>query len=194
MNTLLLDSSNTLLAVGLVKDNVLVDEIQYECWQRQSENMIPEINNILIKNNLSPKEVDEIVVTIGPGSYTGVRIALTIAKVYAYALKIRCYAVSSLKALCPNNEKCVCVINARSSRSYVCVLDNGQIVLDDCIRTNEEVLKFLDENKEYKVFGNSKYLGIESFESNILENMLNLRDNETLVDDIFTLKAVYLKD
>ena len=81
MYSLLLDSSNTKLAVGIAKDDILLDKIYYDAWQRQSEFMIQEINNILSRNKILPSQISEIIVTDGPGSYTGVRISLTIAKV-----------------------------------------------------------------------------------------------------------------
>ena len=91
MYSLILDSSNVELIVGLANDDVKIAEIRYDAWQRQSEFMIQEISNILKRANISPKEIGEVITTIGPGSYTGVRISLTIAKVYAYALKIPLY-------------------------------------------------------------------------------------------------------
>ena len=88
MNSLILDSSDKYLEVSVAVDNKIVIRTAYECWQKQSENMIPEIDKALKEANIKPKEINEILVTVGPGSYTGVRIALTVAKVYAYALKI----------------------------------------------------------------------------------------------------------
>ena len=80
---LLLDSSNTSLTVALANKDSLIDEISYEAWQTQSEHMIPEINNLLNKHNVRRNDIIGVMVSIGPGSYTGVRIALTIAKVIA---------------------------------------------------------------------------------------------------------------
>ena len=92
MYQLLLDSSNIYLSVGLAKDGKVVDSIFYNAWQRQSELMVTEVDNILKRNNIDKKELDAVVVGIGPGSYTGVRIGVTIAKTIAYALKIKVYA------------------------------------------------------------------------------------------------------
>src|SRR5699024_3404058 len=57
------------------------------------------IENMLKKANIEPKDLTEIVVANGPGSYTGLRIGITTAKTLAYALNIPVYEVSSLKAL-----------------------------------------------------------------------------------------------
>ena len=81
MFTILLDSSNKDLYVGLLKDKTLIDEITYQAWQRQSEYMIVELEKILFRNNVNKKDISKVMVGVGPGSYTGVRIALTIAKI-----------------------------------------------------------------------------------------------------------------
>lgn len=194
MITLLLDSSNTLLVVGLAKDNKVIDKTIYKAWQKQSEFMILEIEKILKRNNVDPKSVGEIVVSKGPGSYTGVRIALTIAKIYGYALNIPVFAVSSLQMLMEKNKPSICLMNARSARSYIGVYNNNEILMNDQVLTNEEVKKYIEEHPEYEVMGEVSYLNLEEKESDILNNMLFLRNENSKVENILTLKAIYLKD
>ena len=81
MLSLLLDSSNTNLSVGVCKNGQIVYNHSFSCWQRQSELMIPEIEKALKELNLELLDFDEVVCGKGPGSYTGVRISLTIAKI-----------------------------------------------------------------------------------------------------------------
>jgi len=194
MYSLILDSTNVKLNVGLAKDNVLIDEISYECWQKQSEMMIPEIKKILENNIVSPKDINEILVTIGPGSYTGVRIALTIAKVYAYCLNIPCYFFSSLMVLENYNKKSICVINARSNRSYFGVYDKNKVLVSDTIKTNDEVINYINNHQDYAVCGDTDYLNIDGENNSVSSNMILLKDNSHLVKDIMSLKAIYLKD
>ena len=195
MLTLILDSADKNLLVALFKDGKKLDEISYEAWQRQSELMIPELKNILDRNKINPKEVNQIVVTLGPGSYTGVRIALTIAKIYAMSLSIPCYAVSSLGALKNKEGTSICLINARSNRSYFGVYDaNGEAIISDKVLKNDEVLNYINEHKSYHVCGDTAYLNISGENNDIASNMYSLRSKKTLVDNILALKAVYLKD
>lgn len=194
MITLLLDSSNTLLVVGLAKDDKIIDEIIYEAWQKQSEFMILEIEKILKRNEINPKEVGEIIVSKGPGSYTGVRIALTIAKIYGYALNIPVFAVSSLQMLEKRDEISICLMNARSQRSYFGVYKNDEVIVEDKVLTNEEVKKYILDHPDYKVMGEVSYLSLNEEKSDILNNMLRLKSEKTKVENILTLKAIYLKD
>lgn len=206
MYTLLLDSSNKLLVAGLAKDNKVIDYIIYEAWQKQSEYMIKEIKNIFTRNNIDPKEINEIIVTKGPGSYTGLRIALTIAKIYGYILNIPVYALSSLEILLDSKEdniNTICLMNARSSRSYIGIYSsNKEVLLEDKVLTNEEVKTLIKNNPTYKVSGDISYLNLDLDNTNyydlsnldLLNNMLYLKDESNKVENILTLKAIYLKD
>lgn len=193
MVTVLLDSSNTNLSVGVARDNLLLESISYEAWQRQSEYMIPELNKLLDEYQISKEEIGEVIVAKGPGSYTGVRIAITIAKTIAVALNAKLYAVSSLRAqkngACPS----ICLINARSGRSYIGAYEGSKILLEDQIMKNEDVMNYINEHPNYSVCGDTKYLGIEGVEPNNIKEMLNLKDSLESINPL-SLKPVYMKD
>ena len=193
MYQLLLDSSNVYLAVGLAKEGKVIDSIFYNAWQRQSELMVNEVDNILKRNKIDKKELDAVVVGIGPGSYTGVRIGVTIAKTIAYALKIKVYAMSSLSLLRYNDEPTICLFNARSNRSYFAVYEGKKAIVKDCVLTNEEVLSFINEHPNYKICGDTAQINKESEEISIISNLAKFDDGD-LVENIFALNPIYLKD
>ncbi len=194
MYRILLDSSNRDLAIGIGKEKVLIDSIQYEAWQRQSEYMIPELNRLLKKHHIDRSEIEGVVVSIGPGSYTGVRIALTIAKVMSLALSCPLYTVSSLQILRKKDNPSVCLMNARSQRSYIGIYQGKQTILRDTIWKNDEVLQFLKEHPQYAVCGDVSYLGLEGEASSVLEEMLALSYEKTPIENPLGLTPVYLKD
>ena len=193
MVTILLDSSNKNLSVGLARDNLLLEAISYEAWQQQSEYMIPELNKLLDKYNVSVDEIKKVIVAKGPGSYTGVRIAITIAKTIATALNAELFAVSSLRVQKDRKNPSICLINARSSRSYIGVYEGDSIILEDCIMRNDEVIKYIESHPSYSVCGDTKYLGITPVETDNIKEMLDL---EPVLESInpLSLKPVYLKD
>jgi len=193
MVTVLLDSSNTNLSVGVARDNLLLDYVSYEAWQRQSEFMIVELNKLLEKHNIAKEEIKEVIVAKGPGSYTGVRIAITIAKTIAVALDAKLYAVSSLRVQKDGAVPSICVINARSGRSYVGVYQDQEIIVNDCIMKNDEVLNYLNEHPDYVLCGEAAYLGKEGKQTNNLQEMLNLKDSLESINPL-SLKPVYMKD
>ena len=192
MYQLLLDSSNKFLSVGLAKDGKVVDKISYEAWQRQSEMMVTEVGNILKRNNLQNSDLDGVVVGIGPGSYTGVRIGVTIAKTIAYSLKIKAYAKSSLSLLKHLELPTICVFNARSGRSYFGVYEGKKVVEKDTVLENEKVLDYIKAHPDYLVNGDTYQLGLESDKFDIIDNLADFDKNEEV--DVFRLNPVYLKD
>ena len=193
MYTVLLDSSNTNLSVGLARDNLLLENISYEAWQQQSEYMIPELNKLLEKYSVKKEEISAVMVAKGPGSYTGVRIAITIAKTMAVALGCKLYAVSSLRVQKDGKNPSICLINARSGRSYIGVYEGNETVLEDQIMKNDEVLKYIADHPSYSVCGDVKYLGLEVKETNNVLEMLNLKEALENVNPL-SLKPVYMKD
>ena len=193
MITILLDSSNTNLSVGIAKDNLLLESISYEAWQQQSEYMIPELSKLLEKYGVNKDDIEEVVVAMGPESYTGVRIAITIAKTIAVALNTKLYPVSSLRVLKDGDVPSICLINARSGRSYFGVFKGNDVIISDRIMKNDEVLAYITEHPGYSICGDTKYLGLEGKQTNNIQEMLNLKEALSDVNPL-SLKPVYMKD
>ena len=193
MACIVLDSSNTDLFVGIIQDGKSLDSVFYECWQMQSEKMIVELDSLLQKHNLIRENIDSLIVSIGPGSYTGVRIAVTIAKVIAVALNCDIYTVSSLRILAKFDKPSICLINARSDRSYFAVYYKNQVIIEDCIKQNSEVLDFIKEHPDYLVCGDTEYLGNRGFKENFIEQFIALKPYLQKVDPL-SIKPLYLKD
>ncbi|HOJ45680.1 MAG TPA: tRNA (adenosine(37)-N6)-threonylcarbamoyltransferase complex dimerization subunit type 1 TsaB [Bacilli bacterium] len=191
---LLLDSSSTQLSVALSDGTAIINKKSYYAWQSQSELMIPEIINLLKEANLDFKALHALAVSIGPGSYTGVRIALTIAKIIGYALHIPVYTGSSLQMLRNGDQPTICLINARSGRSYFGVYQGSKILVSDSILTNEQVLEYIGNHPDYSLGGALDYLGLQSHEVDIFANLLALTKSVAPINDIHALKPVYLKD
>lgn len=193
MNTLLLDSSAEYLSVALKTDKEFL-KLRYECFQRQSEFMIVEIDKLLKKANIEAKDVNEILLSEGPGSYTGLRISLTIAKIYGYSLNIPVYVYSSLDILKNKDKPSICLMNARSKRCYIGVYDKANCLVKDQVMSNEDVLKYISDHLDYAICGNTSYLDIKGENNDIFENMLAYKSEDKKVKDILSLKALYLKD
>ena len=194
MKTLLLDSSNTDLTIGICIDNEIKYRVLYPCWQRQSELMIPELEKGLKELNLSLKDFDEVVCGMGPGSYTGVRISLTIAKTICTLLDTKLKLISSLRVMGDKNSKYISLMNARSSRSYIGVYDKENIVLEDTVMTNDEVKQYIENHSDFEVIGDCSYIDISAKKPNILEGLLSFKDVVKPVEDVLSVKPLYLKD
>jgi tRNA threonylcarbamoyladenosine biosynthesis protein TsaB len=99
MRILSIDTSNYALGIGLLDDDQVLGEYISNIKKNHSVRVMPAIQTIMNECNLKPSDLTKIVVAKGPGSYTGVRIGVTIAKTLAWTLNIPLTGVSSLEVL-----------------------------------------------------------------------------------------------
>jgi tRNA threonylcarbamoyladenosine biosynthesis protein TsaB len=102
MKILAIDSSNNVMGVAVTDGNRVVGEYVTNVQKNHSVRLMPAINQVLRDCGIKPKELEKIVVAAGPGSYTGVRIGVTIAKTLAWSLNIPLVGISSLAAVAIN--------------------------------------------------------------------------------------------
>jgi tRNA threonylcarbamoyladenosine biosynthesis protein TsaB len=125
MLILALDSSTRVGSVALVSDGALEAEYTLSVQRTHAERLLPAIAQVLKDSGRVPADLDVVAVTRGPGSFTGIRIALATAKGLAYALRRPLVGVSTLSALaygvarladfaCP-------LIDARRGEAYTAV-------------------------------------------------------------------------
>ena len=88
MKLLAMDTSNQTLAVAVLENEKLLAHFQLNRKMNHSLTLMPAIESVMQASGLEPADLDRIVVAKGPGSYTGIRIAVTTAKTLAETLKI----------------------------------------------------------------------------------------------------------
>lgn len=94
-----IDTATTTAGAALIEDDRLVAEVCTEATAGHAERLLPAIEGVLAEAGRHRSEIDTIAVSVGPGSYTGLRIGVTTAKVLAYAWRCRLVAVGTLDAL-----------------------------------------------------------------------------------------------
>lgn len=118
MRILFLSSSTTNLVVAIIIDGKIACQNINNYNQDMSSHIMVVLDEAFKTANIRPEELDKIMVTNGPGSFTGIRIGLSVAKTMAYALNIPVIPISTLEMLASgSNEKVVSLIDAR--RGYV---------------------------------------------------------------------------
>lgn len=112
MYTLFLDTHDELITVALYSEkNIIVKD--RESYHSHAVYFVPMIRDILRENDLTVKNIKDIVCVNGPGSFTGLRIGLSVAKTLAYSLSIPIYLISSLESYLVSsnlNGKKMCVV------------------------------------------------------------------------------------
>jgi tRNA threonylcarbamoyladenosine biosynthesis protein TsaB len=99
MTILAIDTSNYPLGVALIEDNQVLGEYITNLKKNHSVRIMPAIQTLMKDCERVPAQLTKIVVAKGPGSYTGVRIGVTIAKTMAWSLKIPLVGISSLEII-----------------------------------------------------------------------------------------------
>lgn len=206
MTTLLIDTSNQPLAVAIMNENQILLNHQSNIKKNHSLQLMPVIENILKEANIVPKDLTEIVVANGPGSYTGLRIGITTAKTLAYALNIPVYEVSSLKALAHTTDikdtLIVPIFDARRSHVFTGVYkyENDVLinVMEDKYISIEALKEYLESlNKTYIFVGKDAEKLQDQLAGEIksyLPDASRMYDiKEEAVENVHELKPRYLK-
>lgn len=159
MITLFIDTSNQDVSIALLKDGKVINKITKSIPNEHSKYAVSYIDEVLKKSEITPKEVQSIMVVNGPGSFTGVRIGLTIAKVYALLNNIKVTLISSLKCLAIGNNKnkyILSLINARNDNYYIGFYDNNyNDVINEHFGNIEEVNDIINKYNDVLVVSNN---------------------------------------
>lgn len=148
MYSLFIDTHDTDLVIALYKDKKIIDKEIRESLRNHSDYTMPIIDDIIKRNNLTINSINEILVITGPGSFTGVRIGVTISKMLAYTLdipikqmdSITMYGVSDI-----NTEKKLVLIHDVKG-SYGGVFINNELKGELFYKSNLEMEEFIKKN------------------------------------------------
>ncbi|MCY7008841.1 tRNA (adenosine(37)-N6)-threonylcarbamoyltransferase complex dimerization subunit type 1 TsaB [Fusobacterium simiae] len=146
-------------------DNGVIAETSLSVKKNHSNIVMPIIDNLFKISDLNINDIDKIAVAIGPGSFTGVRIALGIAKGLAMALKKPLIAINELdilEAIASDNEnEIIPLIDARKERVYYKYQNN---YVDDYLIN---LISNFDKNKKYIFVGD----GATNYKNILKENL-----------------------
>ena len=186
MRYLYIDTSSSYLYSGIVEDNKLISEIKEEYGQNLSKVALPRIVSMFEDNNLEAKDIDKIIVVNGPGSFTGIRIGITIAKVYAWSLNIPVTTILSLEAMALSSDKDmyhVPMINARRGYVFSAIYDKdyNEVLKPSHIKIVdlEEKLKDIDS---YEIISKDEFdeFEVNDYDPDILKIINTYKDKDEI--------------
>jgi tRNA threonylcarbamoyladenosine biosynthesis protein TsaB len=188
LKRLVIDSASKFLYVALYEDLDCLGKYYAEGNNDHSVKLMSEIEKIFVKSNIKVKDLDEIIIGIGPGSYTGLRIGVVVAKMFAWNDNIPVKTVSSLAMFASSSSfegLILPEIDARRGNSFLGLYrkTGKTLVLED-----KEKLVNLEN---YKESIKESYEIVSKGEPNI-EVILN-SDILSLVEDIHGLNPNYLR-
>jgi tRNA threonylcarbamoyl adenosine modification protein YeaZ len=192
MKTLALDTSTHLLVIALIDHDRVVAKTTLDIPKRQSEMTLPEVHRLMTQIGWSPSDLNAVVVTDGPGSYTGLRIAMTIAKVLAVIQPLELYTIGTLQLWAGDLPRVRVVLDARAKRVFTGVYDQGVVVEADHTIATEVLISQGDPND--RLVGYAQLLGRDALTVDLAENFVLLRPRWNRVTNIHALVPRYLKD
>ncbi len=198
MRSLYIDTSSSFLYAGIVENNELLAECKKRFDQDLSKEALPEIIKLFESTKIDPKAIDKIIVVNGPGSFTGIRIGITIAKVYAWSLKIPITTITSLEAMALSSKTKkirVPMMDARRGYVFAGAYDKNmkEIIKGTHIKL-ENLFEKLETKEEYFIITNDEIEGItekESYSPDILKIVDYAKDRVAI--NPHTVNPDYLK-
>jgi tRNA threonylcarbamoyladenosine biosynthesis protein TsaB len=187
LKQLVIDTATKYIYLSLIIGGIEKQFVYEEGINNHSVTIIPFIENILKKEGLKLPDLNQVIIGIGPGSYTGVRIGVTVAKMIGYLNNLEVYTVSSLALIASHSNKpyVLALIDARRGNAFMGLYRN---VDDKLERISEDVLDNI-ENHQNNI--NFDFDVIEDGKPQI-EKILN-SNLMVKVEDIHNLTPNYLR-
>lgn len=178
MKVLVIDTATNLLVVGLKNDDKNIIRTRLG-KNDNAAYLVNEIEALLNEENIRLESLDKIIVGIGPGSYTGNRVAVVVAKTLAYSKNIKLEKISSLLFLSSGYQNITAAIDARRGFYFANNHSFGKSVAGDKYIS----LDNLKENKDYVILN----------EDTIKVDLDIIINNSKEVEDVFLLEPNYLR-
>ena len=180
MNILSVDTSNKIASVSLFKDMNLLNEKFSNDQKTHSENLLPIIDELLKEKDMSIKDIDMFIVSVGPGSFTGIRIGVSMVKGMAQALNKKIIPITSLEGLTymAGSENVCAIINARHGNVYAQIKHNGVFSEPDCMNINDVISRLKQYDEKFTIVGDAT----EEFED-LLNSNLNCSIFEKMIEN-----------
>ena len=160
MKALAIDCAVSRLVIAAKNDDKSCTSI-FDIGMRQSETLIPAIEYVLTKAGLTSADLDYTSLTIGPGSFTGLRLAISALKAIELAYKVPVYGISSLKTyeypFLSFKLPVVSIIDANKDKFYARIVDGDKVLLEDGDYELEEITKSLAKLDKFIVAGSDSF-------------------------------------
>ena len=147
-NFLAVDTSNNHLAVLAVKDGAVHTVFIPDCSMKHSVSVMPAVEEALTKADMSLAECDFFAAVVGAGSFTGIRIGISVVKGFCLAVGKPALPVTSFDVLAYNtldSGKVLCLVDALHDCYYACGYEQGKVIYPPAYLTEEEVLALAAE-------------------------------------------------
>lgn len=158
MKNLLIDTSTSNFLVSIIENEEILYKFQDEIKTDMASKILPIIDNSFKHVNFKFSDIDKIFVVNGPGSFTGIRVGVTVAKTLAWSLKKEIITLSSLEliATTPTDKKYIVpMIDARRGNVFAGIYDKElNVIKEDKLVNLNELTSNLNNDYEFVSYDN----------------------------------------
>ena len=178
MKILAIETSTYSGSIAVVSDEIILGEYYFNIGPAHTEKLVPSINWLLGELNLEKTDLTGVAVSLGPGSFTSLRVGISTAKGICYSLGIPLVGVSSLKVLAMNlpfAASNICpVIDARRGEVFTAIFrsNNGEIerLTEDMVISPEKLVDIIKDNTIF--IGDGALLYKDFLEDNLSDGIM----------------------
>ena len=197
MISLFLDTCSQIIRLGVLSDSKLIDYTEFTNDNKLSEKLLPAMKEMLEKNKYRVNDLNRIYISVGPGSFTGIRIGVTVAKVIAWSLNIDIIPISSLEVMASydTDKKYICsFMDARRGFVFAGIYDNElNTYIEDKYVLFDQLLEEMKDIKDNTLFVSNDDNYISCVESKInVERIVLKHINDKSVNP-HNVNPIYLK-
>ena len=158
MRILLIDTTTSFVTVSIFNNDKIVYSFHEQIKDDMSSKLIPIIEESFKQVDFELKDIDKILVVNGPGSFTGIRVGVTVAKTIAWALKKDIVPISSLELIATTHTSkkyIVPMIDARRGNVFGAIYDKDlNPVISDQLINLHDLTDGLDDDYEFVSYDN----------------------------------------
>jgi len=179
-------------SVAIAKGDKILEIQQFSAPMKHSAELFPRLKQMLQDNNYTPMQIEQVYLSIGPGSFTGLRIATTLAKMMHLANNnVKIVAVDTLDIIAANADLYIqtcpdldinniaVILDAKRGRffaaAYQKTLTGWEKIIDDCLISAKQFIQKLDKQQPVWILGEGLVYYSDDFKT----------DNITIMDEKF---------
>ncbi len=137
MITLAINTASSQTSIALFKDTEILQEETWKSNNDEAEKLMPAIEQMLNQNNLSYENIDQIYCVKGPGSFTGLRIGVTVANTISYLTNAKLCSISTFEYL-----------HHKTDLPVIVYAGSGGVYLSESINSETELLNLEEINQK----------------------------------------------
>ncbi|CAM3101075.1 tRNA (adenosine(37)-N6)-threonylcarbamoyltransferase complex dimerization subunit type 1 TsaB [Streptobacillus felis] len=174
MSTLIITTSTKLASISVYEKDMMLGNININVKKTHSSYIIDQISSLLSWTNIKIDDIKKVIVSIGPGSFTGVRIAISVVKGMFVGRDVKVFEVNELDALgyqgnMVYNNKVIAMIDSNKEKIYYGKYEDGKRCGELLIGKLDDVINLV-KNEGYKLIGDA----VLAYDKKIKENGIDI--------------------